>query len=153
MPMYDHPGQPTKFTPETKDKILVAIRKGAPYEIAANYAGISYTTFRKWILLAENEQIPEYVQFLRDLKEAEGHTALIWMDKIDKAMNDGAWQAAAWKLERRHYKHFSTNAQNIEHEERLAKIEDNIKSNKGQRDGVQATEEERRTSETEETKI
>ncbi len=120
-------GRPTDFCKETCDKILVAIRKGAPYEIASNYAGICYNTLNNWKKKADDEQIPEYVEFFRLLKEAEGHTALIWLDKIDKAMNEGAWQAAAWKLERRHYKHFSNNAPLIDMEERMRKIEDNTR--------------------------
>lgn len=121
------PGQPTKFTPETKEKLLVAIRKGAPYEIACNYAGIHYATFLNWRHRANVDKIPEYVKFLIDLKEAEGHTALIWLDKIDKAMTDGAWQAAAWKLERRHYKHFSNQAGLIEMNQRIDEIANDIK--------------------------
>lgn len=117
-------GRSTKFTEEVKEKLLTAIRKGAPYEIACNYAGISFELFRQWRIKGSEHYNEEFVAFFEDLKQAEGHTALIWMDKIDKAMNEGAWQAAAWKLERRHYKHFSTNAQGIEHEERIAKLEE-----------------------------
>lgn len=123
-------GRPTDFKPEVKEKLLMAIRKGAPYELACNYAGICFTTFRKWVLKAENEKLPEYVQFVKDLKEAEGVTALIWLDKIDKAMQDGVWQAAAWKLERRHFKHFSNSAPVLEFNERLEKLEHPEKTEK-----------------------
>lgn len=116
-------GQPTKFTPEHKEKLLVAIRKGAPYELACNYARICFQTFLNWRAIAENEKRPEYVEFFDDLKEAQGHTALIWLDKIDKAMNEGLWTAAAWKLERRHHKHFSLQAGMMELSERLYKLE------------------------------
>lgn len=116
-------GRPTKFTPEIKEKILVAIRKGAPYELACNYARIDYTTMLNWKKKAEIELDPEYIEFFRDLKEAEGHTSLIWLDVIDKAMKEGQWTAAAWKLERRHYKHFSNQAGIIEMNERLDKLE------------------------------
>lgn len=116
-------GRPTKFTPENKEKLLIAIRKGAPYEIACNYAGICYVTFMNWRNKANIDKIPEYVEFFRDLKEAEGQIALVWLDKIDKAMNEGAWQAAAWKLERRHYKHFSSQAGMIEMNQRLDQLE------------------------------
>lgn len=102
-------GAPTKFTDEVKEKLLSAIRKGAPYEIACNYAGISYECLNKWRKKAKKENIPEFVEFFVALKEAEGHTALIWLAHIDAAMKDGSWQAAAWKLERRYYEHFSSN--------------------------------------------
>ena len=116
-------GRPAKFTAETKEKLLIAIRKGAPYELACNYARIDYTTLLLWKKKAEIELVQEYIDFFRDLKEAEGQTSLIWLDKIDKAMNEGAWQAAAWKLERRHYKHFSSQAGIIQMNERLDKLE------------------------------
>ena len=116
-------GQPTKFTPLHTEKILTAIRKGAPYEIACNYAGLCYQTFLNWKAIAEDEKVPEYVEFFEVLKEAEGHTALIWLDKIDKAMNEGQWTAASWKLERRHSRYFSHQAAIIEMNERLEKLE------------------------------
>ncbi len=107
-------GRPSKFTPEAREKLLTALRKGAPYELACNYARISYSLFREWVIEAERGENPDFVEFLDNLREVEGHTALIWLDKIDKAMNDGAWQAAAWKLERRHFKHFSSHAAVLE---------------------------------------
>ena len=116
-------GRPTKFTQETKDKILVAIRKGAPYELACNYARIDYTTLLNWRTKAEVHKEHDYVEFFKDLKEAEGVTALIWLDKIDKAMNDGAWHPAAWKLERRHAKYFSSQAAILDLNARLDKLE------------------------------
>lgn len=116
-------GRPTKFTAETKEKLLIAIRKGAPYELACNYARLDVSTLYNWKEKAEVDKLPEYIQFFEDLKEAEGQTSLIWLDKIDKAMNEGAWQAAAWKLERRHNKYFSSQAGIIEMNERLDKLE------------------------------
>jgi transposase len=102
-------GRPTKFTPEVRAKLMVAIRKGAPYSIAANYAGISESLFKEWRAAAKKGENPEFVSFMAELKEAEGETALTWLDKIDNAMNDGNWQAAAWKLERRYFSEFSAN--------------------------------------------
>lgn len=116
-------GRPTKFTPEVKEKLLTAIRKGAPYELACNYARIDFSTLCNWRKKADVEKLPDYIQFFEDLKEAEGVTSLVWLDKIDKAMNEGAWQAAAWKLERRHHKHFSGQAALLEMNARLDKLE------------------------------
>jgi hypothetical protein len=122
-------GRPTKLTPEVREKILVAIRKGAPYQLACDYARIDVSTFCKWRIRAEVNKDPLFVEFFQDLKEAEGHTSLIWLDVIDKAMKEGQWTAAAWKLERRHYKHFSNQAGMIEMNQRLEKIEE-IKNEK-----------------------
>lgn len=128
-------GRPTKFTPEVKEKILIAIRKGAPYELACNYARLDVSTLYNWKEKAEVDKLPEYIQFFEDLKEAEGHTSLMWLDVIDKAMKDGQWTAAAWKLERRHHKYFSSNAQLNELNSKLDQLLDGDKNEKGNEEG------------------
>jgi len=118
-----HPGgRPTKFTAEHKEKLLYAISKGAPYELACNYARIHYTTFLNWKELAETDQ--KYFEFFEELKHAESATALRWLGKIDEAMDKGTWQSAAWKLERRHSKYFSDQSGVIALNERVDNIED-----------------------------
>lgn len=116
----------TKFDEETKKKILVAIRKGAPYVIACNYANLDYRNFRRWIVRGkkdkdEGKNTP-FSQFRQEVKEAEGTTALIWLDKIDAAMNKGAWQAAAWKLERRYREYFATDPTQLLEVKKLIKL-------------------------------
>lgn len=86
--------RPTKYTSETVERVLEAIRLGATYELAAGYAGISYTTFNDW-----HQKKPEFSQAL---KEAEGVAAVGWLKRIEDAAAEGAWQAGAWKLERRY---------------------------------------------------
>lgn len=87
-------GRPTKYTPERADRLIQAIRMGATYELACNYAGISEDTFAAWR--------KRYPDLSERVKEAEGGAAVGWLAKIEKAANDGEWQAAAWKLERRY---------------------------------------------------
>lgn len=84
----------TKYTPETVGKLTQAIQMGATYDLACKYAGISHETFAEW-----RNTKPE---FLEAVKEAEGRAVVGWLAKIEKAANDGNWQAAAWKLERRY---------------------------------------------------
>ena len=105
-------GQPLKLLrPGVKEKFLSALAKGASYQIACGYAGISYQTLRRWIKYAEaiielhEEQIEVhedkvYFDFYCDLRRVESYAALKWLEKIDNAANSN-WQAAAWKLERR----------------------------------------------------
>lgn len=112
----------TKFNNETQEKLIIAIRKGAPYKIACKYAGISFEIFRQWKMKANNEKIPKFVAFFDRIKEAEGETALIWLDKIDAAMKNGAWQAAAWKLERRYREHFSSDPTQLLEVKKLIKL-------------------------------
>ncbi len=118
------PGQPTKCTPEAKEKMLYAISKGAPYQLACDYAGVHITTFLNWKAKAEEEGIPEYVEFFKELKTKQGATAVRWLEKIDEAMDDGTWTAAAWKLERRQGRYFAAQGAIIDSNERIDKLEE-----------------------------
>lgn len=95
----------SKYTPETVDKLTQAIRLGATYVLACDYAGISERTFRSWM--------EAYPPFLQSVKEAEGAAAVGWLAKIEKAASDGNWQAAAWKLERRYPQMYGRNVTEI----------------------------------------
>lgn len=87
-------GRRSKYTPETVDKLTQAIRLGATYALACNYAGIGVSTFHEWL-----NAKPEFAEAIKD---AEGTGAIGWLAKIEAAASDGNWQAAAWKLERRY---------------------------------------------------
>lgn len=87
-------GRKTKYTDEVVGRILYALEKGATYELACHYAGISFETFNEW-----RKAKPE---FSEQVKLAEGSAALGWLAVIERAADDGQWQAAAWKLERRY---------------------------------------------------
>lgn len=95
---------PTKFTPETIEQLCNAIRLGATYELAAKSAGISYETFNAWRngKLPKGTKAADKAQFLQAIEKAEGDGALQWLSKVEEAASNGAWQAAAWKLERRY---------------------------------------------------
>lgn len=111
--------RPTKYTPETVQRITQAITLGATYELACAYGGISYDTFNDWMR--------EKVQFLQSVKEAEGKAAIGWLAKIEKAASDGSWQAAAWKLERRYPNEYGR--QVIDHQTKDQPIQPNITIN------------------------
>jgi transposase len=89
-------GRRSKYTPETVDKLTQAIRLGATDELACDYAGIGTSTFYAWM-----DAKPE---FQEAIKLARGAAAVKWLAKIEQA-GEEAWQAFAWKLERR-YPHF-----------------------------------------------
>jgi transposase len=86
--------RPTKYTPDRIERFLEAVRAGATFRLACQYAGIDHETYTRWR--------ERYVDFADAVKEAEGGAVVGWLDKIDKAASDGSWQAAAWKLERRY---------------------------------------------------
>lgn len=130
MPRHDHPGQPSKFTPERMDRFLFAIEKGSAYQLACKYAGISYKTMRKWVLRGEEEQDQEAVNFLIRFHEAEGAAVLKWLDVIEQAASIGEWQAAAWKLERRYHQYYSKRAEIIQLSEEIQYLKDKHKTSK-----------------------
>lgn len=101
-------GRPTKRTPECEDAIVLALTKGYTRKAAAAYGGVAYSTMREW-----EKSFPE---FSEALEKAEGHAQTQLIDTIIHASthgtvttrpdgtvieSPGAWQAAAWVLERR----------------------------------------------------
>lgn len=89
--------RPTKLNAEVTRKVCEAVKLGSTYADAAGYAGIAESTFRLWMASEE----PEYLAFSAAVKDAQASGKIGLLAKIEKAINDGAWQAAAWKLERR----------------------------------------------------
>ena len=99
--------RPTKYTPETAKKITDAIRVGATHKLACDYAGIDEGTLANWR--------KRYSDFSDAIKEAEGGAVVKWLALIDKAAQDGTWQAAAWKLERRYPREYGRQVVEQEH--------------------------------------
>lgn len=100
-------GRPTKFTPEHIEPLLRAIRLGATYEHACMAAGISYDIFNEWKNgrgYSKETTAEQKADFLDRLKKAEGQMVTDQLATIQQAAQSGNWQAAAWKLERRHPK-------------------------------------------------
>ena len=83
-----------KYTPDRVKRILMAVEQGATVAHACGYAGIGTRTYYDWL-----EQYPE---FREAVELAESRATLRWLHVIDQAASSGIWQAAAWKLERRH---------------------------------------------------
>ena len=107
-------GRSSKISEKVISELSTAIRQGATYELASNYAGITYRTFRNWMKKGEelsdehenedsiSDEDKTFFQFFHALKKAEGQAAVKWLLLIEKAAQDDNWQAAAWKLERRY---------------------------------------------------
>ncbi len=84
----------TVTVPATVKKLTTAIRLGSTFRLACLYAGITEETFNQWR--------HKYPVFSEQIKEAEGAGATTWLAAIEKAAQEGNWQAAAWKLERKY---------------------------------------------------
>ncbi len=106
--------RPSKLSEPVVNRLCEAIRKGATYERACDYAGISYSTFNGWIQQAETAKSGQFLKFLEAIRTAEGEAAKRWLDIIDAAaLNDGNWKAAAWMLSRRYPKDYGTSVQQV----------------------------------------
>lgn len=64
-------GRPTKLTPEVHQRIVAFIRSGAFAWVAAEAAGISKTTFHRWIQQGEAETRGRYYDFAEDVRQAK----------------------------------------------------------------------------------
>jgi hypothetical protein len=85
---------PSKYTKATLKVIEQALSAGCYHKLAAHAAGISETTWCEWI-----NTKPGFAELV---EKAEAKASQRWLALIERAAEDGNWQAAAWKLERRY---------------------------------------------------
>ena len=88
-------GRPTKYTEETVNNILVALRGGNTRKTAAAIAGIDQVTMIRWM--------HRYASFAKDVEKAEATAEGRHVQNIVKAAAEGTWTASAWWLERRRH--------------------------------------------------
>jgi hypothetical protein len=96
-------GRPTKLTPEIHADIVERLGNGEFREQAAAAAGIDSSTFRRWMLRAEEGEEP-YAQFAHDVAVADAKAEGASVSVIKHAQygvgeEPGDWKAAAWLLE------------------------------------------------------
>jgi hypothetical protein len=94
-------GRRSKLTPAAQRRLLDAIRSGSYYEPACRVAGISFQTFRNWLMRGEREKSGPYFDFFEAVKAAEAEAELRAVTLWSKAMPKD-WRAAKEFLERRH---------------------------------------------------
>ena len=99
MPAQPGAGRPTKYKPETVEKILEALRGGNTRRASCAAGGIDQTTFANWL--------KEYSDFSYAVEKAEGEAELRNLAVIQDATKT-TWQAAAWWLERKHKAEWSS---------------------------------------------
>lgn len=83
--------RPTKLSPQITEAILLALQGGNTRTCAAEYAGISYDSFKRWF--------DADTEFGDAVKKAEADCEARCVAHILKAAPT-TWQAAAWWLER-----------------------------------------------------
>lgn len=99
-------GRKTKFTTETREKIIKLVRKGLPLHRAANGAGVSNALFFRWkkqalelISKLDNEEIDEseltdfeleLIEFIEKIDNAVAEWLEEKLDQLTNA-NDAKW--------------------------------------------------------------
>ena len=94
------PGCRSKLTPEVQETITKVIRAGNYAFIAAEYVGISQTTFYRWLELGEQEEAGPYWEFRDAVKRAAREAEVRAVATVQKHMGTN-WQAAMTYLERK----------------------------------------------------
>lgn len=90
--------RPTKLTPELQKTITDAVKIGATYESAAEYAGIARRTLDLWKEKGRAHPGGLYGQFMHALEQANAQAKISLLGKIQEADD---WRSKAWILERR----------------------------------------------------
>lgn len=96
-------GRPTKLTPELQRKLCDAISAGNYYEAACGYAGVEYSTFRKWMRRGKKAKRGDFFQFFHAVRLAEA-SAEVSAVALWKSQMPENWQACRDFLARRHPK-------------------------------------------------
>ena len=103
-------GRKSKLTPEVIEKITSAIRMGNDNKVAAALAGISEATYYKWLTEAEKADAdPLFIEFSESVTQAQAQAEARAVSLIQKASNEGRWQASSWWLERKHPERWGRN--------------------------------------------
>jgi transposase len=95
-------GRPTKFTKEVQDQLYQLIKEGNYFDTSCKIAGISYSTFREWIIKGEQDGKGKFFDFSEAIKKAEAEAEAKRVEMILKAGMIQDWKANAWYLERKY---------------------------------------------------
>lgn len=91
----------TKLNKEVQDTICQVIANGHYQETAARAVGITPQTLCNWLARGREEEEGIYFEFFEAVEKAKAAGEIRDLAVINNAAQDGSWQAAAWKLERK----------------------------------------------------
>ena len=94
--------RPTKLSPQRQAQICEYVAQGSSREVAARACGVDPATLYRWMQRGEAEPAGIYRKFCEAIKKADAEAELASLRNISAAAENGVWQAAAWKLERRY---------------------------------------------------
>ena len=97
-------GRKTKLTPELIEQAVKLIEAGNYQIHVAQALGISKETWFRWLREGEQSEDENGLkkQFYDSVKKAEAKAVARNVALIQRAAQEGNWQAAAWWLERRY---------------------------------------------------
>jgi hypothetical protein len=94
-------GRPRKDPADYLPRLCLALELGSWRWLACKFAGVSYSTFRTWMVAGEAADADAAMQaFVRRIHQAEATAAVRDLARIHEAAAHD-WRAAAWLLERR----------------------------------------------------
>lgn len=99
-------GRPTKLTPELQDKVCKLVSAGNYIETAAAFVGVSKTSLYDWMKKGNEQKKGIHRNFLNAIEKALAESEIRDNMTISNAANAGAWQAAAWRQERKNALHW-----------------------------------------------
>ena len=99
--MSETTGRLSKLTSKVEETIVQAIRAGNYASVAAEYAGVSESTFYNWLRRGREESEGPFRSFHDAVRGAERESEVRAVAIVQKHM-DGNWQAAMTFLERKH---------------------------------------------------
>lgn len=106
-------GRTTRLTPEVADGIVLAVKTGAPLEVAAQSQGIPPSTFWQWMARGAGKDpegrpaTPVYVEFVERVRKAEAEIHLLTVGTIRSAITRGSWEASRAWLRMRWANHYA----------------------------------------------
>ena len=137
----DTVGRRSKLTDDTVRKLNQGLKLGLSQKKAANFAGISETTFYRWQRefkridndcqgnsdLIKNADDLNLWEFWQSLKKSRIEGELAHVANITEAANNGVWQASAWFLERSNPQDWGKDKRELEEQAEGKTIEFSIK--------------------------
>jgi len=93
--------RPTKLTPAVRERIIKAVRAGNYAEAACRAAGISPSSYYRWMQRGETEESGIYHELHNAVRRAEAEAEVYAVAIIRRAMGED-WRAAMSYLERRY---------------------------------------------------
>lgn len=93
-----------KLTKSDVKEILRLIQTGASNKDVCYVIGVAESTFYRWLKEPKTENQRE---LCKSIKKAEVSRKLWHINQINRAAEEGTWQASAWYLERRYPQEFA----------------------------------------------